>query len=152
MSDQSGISGVGAFALNILAPLAISTGSPLPSGAVGMPYEVQVQASGGVPSYAWSVASGALPGGVSLSASTGVISGTPASAGTFNFELAVSDQSGGKASGAFVIVVTTPLAISTEALSGGAIGTPYASTFAATGGSPPYTWSMTAQSGSLPLD
>jgi hypothetical protein len=42
-----------------------------------------------------------------------------------------------------------PLAVVTSALAGGALGTPYSVALAASGGKPPYTWSI--PSGSLPI-
>ncbi len=57
-------------------PLAISTTS-LPSGQEGVAYSTTLTATGGTTPYTWSLTSGALPAGLSLNASTGVISGTP---------------------------------------------------------------------------
>ncbi|CAN5141801.1 hypothetical protein BH18ACT12_BH18ACT12_15570 [soil metagenome] len=45
-------------------------------GTVGLVYSQSLVASGGTPPYAWSLVSGTLPQGLTLSAS-GVISGTP---------------------------------------------------------------------------
>lgn len=150
VADDAGRTKSKFLVLTVGTALAFVTTSPLTGGAVGIAYQEQLQATGGIPSYSWGVTSGTLPDGLSLSAINGAISGTPANAGTFNFQLSVSDQSGTKVSGTFVIVVTTPLTILTAApLPGGAIGTPYATTLTATGGSPPYTWSLTAQSGAL---
>jgi hypothetical protein len=56
--------------------LAITTAS-LPNAVVGTAYSTTLAASGGTTPYAWSILSGALPAGLSLNASTGVISGTP---------------------------------------------------------------------------
>ena len=53
------------------------TTSSLPNGAAGQAYSATLSASGGTPPYTWSLAANPLPSGLSLSASTGVISGTP---------------------------------------------------------------------------
>ncbi|HTO45284.1 MAG TPA: putative Ig domain-containing protein [Burkholderiales bacterium] len=58
------------------APLAITSPATLPAAQVGVPYSFTLTATGGTPPYAWSLASGSLPAGLSLSAS-GLISGTP---------------------------------------------------------------------------
>jgi hypothetical protein len=50
-------------------------------------------ATGGTPAYTWSITAGALPGGLTLAASSGIISGTPTATGTFNFTAAVTDNS-----------------------------------------------------------
>jgi len=69
--------------------LRITTASPLPLGAMGQPYSVQLEATGGTPPYSWSVTAGGLPAGLLLNANTGVISGTPSAAGTFGFTIQV---------------------------------------------------------------
>ena len=72
-------------------PLRI-TSAALQSGTNSTAYTAQLSATGGTPGYTWTVTSGALPAGVSLSASTGSITGTPTSAGSFPFTYAVSDS------------------------------------------------------------
>lgn len=68
------------------------------AGEIGAPYAaVPLSASGGVPPYAWSVASGALPDGLTLGAD-GSVSGGPTSAGSFTFAIQVTDASGATAS------------------------------------------------------
>ena len=71
-------------------PLAITTAS-LPGGRAASAYTATLQASGGSGSNVWSVASSALPTGVTLDASTGALSGVPSVAGTFTFTLKVPD-------------------------------------------------------------
>ena len=70
--------------------LAISTMS-LPAGMVGQGYSAQLNATGGTTPYAWTVASGALPAGLTLS-SSGVISGVPSAAGASTFSAKVTDM------------------------------------------------------------
>lgn len=79
-----------AMVLSSVPSLSISASS-LPSATVGAAYLAQLSASGGVASYTWSLSSGSLPAGVSLNASTGVISGTPTTSGTYSVTIAVSD-------------------------------------------------------------
>ena len=73
------------------APLAITTAS-LPSGTVSTIYTTTLAASGGITPYTWSLAGGTLPPGLTLS-STGVITGTPTTAGTSNFTVRATDAS-----------------------------------------------------------
>ncbi|MGE5112091.1 MAG: putative Ig domain-containing protein [Acidobacteriaceae bacterium] len=73
------------------SPLSITT-STLPGGTVGSNYSATVQATGGTGAYTWNVASGALPSGVTLSATTGQLSGTPGTAAQYNFTLQVTDS------------------------------------------------------------
>ena len=77
-----------------IAFLTITTTSPLPNGTLGTSYSVTLAASGGVPPYTWSVTAGSLPPGLSLDPSSGVISGTPTTAGAFSFTIQVKDGSG----------------------------------------------------------
>lgn len=129
------------------APLAITT-SALPGGAVGVPYGHTLAAQGGVQPYSWSIASGSLPPGLALSPSTGAITGTPVSPGTYSFTVRLTDGTTVTAK-PYTIQVAASLAITTESqLPQGVIGSSYSQSLAAAGGTPPYTWSVTA--GSLP--
>ena len=61
----------------VVPPLSITTSSP-PSCTVGVFYSFTMTATGGTPPYRnWLVLEGALPSGLALSTTTGVISGTP---------------------------------------------------------------------------
>ena len=84
--------GVESFGVTSAPKLSVSTGS-LPAATVGSAYSATLQAAGGIGASAWSI-TGALPAGLSLNAATGVISGTPTSAGNDTF---VADASNGVA-------------------------------------------------------
>ncbi len=79
-TDQNGVTGSDTYTLTINAAPTITTGSPLPAGTSGTPYSQQLAATGGTvvtPGvYTWSLTSGSLPPGISLS-SGGLLSGTP---------------------------------------------------------------------------
>jgi hypothetical protein len=64
---------------------------------VGKPYTFSLPASGGVLPYTFSITSGALPPGLTLNASTGVIAGTPTISGEFTFTAQVVDYRGNSA-------------------------------------------------------
>lgn len=72
--------------------ISITTASPLPSGVVGAASTIPLIASGGAGTLSWSVASGALPVGMTLNPSTAIISGTPTTAGTSTFTIRVQDS------------------------------------------------------------
>ena len=79
------------FTLNIgCAAINFSDSVQLPSGTAGRPYSRQLQAGGGQPPLSFSMAAGSLPPGLSLSPS-GLILGTPAAAGTYDFTVLVTD-------------------------------------------------------------
>jgi hypothetical protein len=63
------------------------------SGQVGSGYGATLTPSGGTGPYNWSIDSGGLPAGVTLNATTGQFSGTPTTAGTFNFSVKLVDTS-----------------------------------------------------------
>jgi hypothetical protein len=71
------------------APLLIATDA-LPNATYGVPYSQTLQAIGGKPPYTWGVASGSLPGVLSLSTS-GQITGSPSTGGTSSFMVKVTD-------------------------------------------------------------
>jgi hypothetical protein len=87
-------------------PLVITTTS-LPNGTRFVPYNAQVNVTGGVPGYQFSLLSGSLPAGVTLNSSTGVISGVPTAAGTFSFTVRVTDQAGNTTSRLYKIIIKT---------------------------------------------
>jgi hypothetical protein len=74
-----------------VVPVTITT-TTLPGGTVGSVYSTAVVASGGTGTLTWSVISGALPTGLTLNPSTGVISGTPTTQGTATFTIGVQDS------------------------------------------------------------
>jgi hypothetical protein len=63
----------------------------LPEVRVGSSYSQSLQITGGTSPYTWSITSGALPNGLLLNPSTGVISGTPITPGAFSFTVQVKD-------------------------------------------------------------
>jgi len=92
-------------------PALVVVTNTLTPGTVGIAYSVTLLASGGTSSgYSWSVSSGALPAGLSLS-TAGVISGTPSAAGSFPFTAKVTDSSAVTASASLSMTVAaaTPL-------------------------------------------
>lgn len=130
--------------------LAISTQS-VPNGTVNQSYTASITASGGYTPYSWSLASGNLPAGLTLNSSTGAITGIPTSAGTFSFTVKVTDASGQSATKSLSLTIAAnlpSLAIITGSLPSGTVNQTYSATVTATGGTAPYSWSITA--GSLP--
>ncbi len=138
-----------AVTLRVVSPLVVSTKS-LTTGVVGSTYAGMVHVAGGTPTYQWTVKSGSLPAGLTLSSSTGRITGTPKVSGTSNVELVVSDASSPAQfiTALMSIVVPYPIRIETQGLPGGIANTQYSTKLSAEGGSAPYTWSVL--SGTLP--
>jgi hypothetical protein len=134
-------------------PPALTLACSSASGEVGAPYDSHFVASGGYPPYVFS-STGTLPTGLALNPSTGEISGTPAVAGNVSFTAEVMDASGDPTqntvqSPCSITVTTppTPLALACPNSNDEELE-PYSSSLVATGGTPPYTF--TVSSGSLP--
>jgi len=132
------------------SPPAVST-TALSGGTVGAAYSATLQAIGGRTPYTWTLASGTLPAGLTLS-SAGAISGTPTTAATSSFTVQVKDSNNLTATKALSITVGTvagtPLAISTTSLGNGVVSQTFNTTIKVTGGKASYTFSLST--GSLP--
>ncbi len=127
--------------------LTIATTS-LPGGMQNSTYSTTLQATGGQTPYSWSLSSGSLPAGVALGAN-GTISGTPATAGQSSFTVLVTDAAHAQDAAALSIAVNSAqLTITTGSLPNGALNAAYSTALVASGGTTPYTWSISA--GSLP--
>jgi hypothetical protein len=139
------------LSITIATPLIITTTS-LADGVVGFPYTQALSATGGNANYTWTLGSGTLPAGLSLSVS-GVVSGTPTAVtpGT-SFTVQVQDTGTPQQTRAQLlsIRVAAPLVITTATLPAAKYGVAYNQTLAATGGIAPLKWSLAAGSGPLP--
>ncbi len=133
------------FAIAVTPSLAITTAT-LPDGTVGEPYADTLDALGAGPTANWGVASGALPAGLTL-LSSGVLSGTPTTAGTSDFTAQVNSGTQ-SATRALSVTIVAALVLNTASLPNGTAGNPYAQTLSASGGTGTYTWSVSA--GALP--
>ena len=82
------------FTVSFAAPALALTPATLPGENVGTLYSQQFSVSGGTAPYTFAVKAGALPAGVTLSAN-GLLSGLPASEGTFTFTVQATDATSG---------------------------------------------------------
>jgi len=98
----------------VAAP-TITSGAPT-SAAVGVAYRFSVVATG-EPAPTFRVSDGALPTGLSLNRDSGVISGTPAKAGTFTFTITAENGHDPAATAEYTITVA-PAASTAESGSG----------------------------------
>jgi hypothetical protein len=138
-------------ALFVMPPPSIVT-TDLPIATPTYIYNTTLQAAGGVQPLNWSLASGALPAGLSLN-SAGTIFGIPTTGGTSTFTLKVTDSSGAPGGAlstqqALNLTVVKVLTVPAASLPNGTVGIAYTTTLAYTGGTLPLTWSI--YSGSLP--
>jgi subtilisin family serine protease len=137
------------LSITVVGVLDITTTS-VPGGTVGQAYDQSVAATGGASPYTWTVLSGSLPPGLSLTSATpnASISGSPTTAGTYSFTVQVTDGPQTDSQALSIVVSPAPLTITTSSLPGGTVGQSYSQTLNATGGQTPYTWSVST--GSLP--
>src|ERR1700730_17171440 len=136
------------------APLAVTTSS-LPGGTAGSSYPATtLQASGGVSPYTWSLGYGTLPAGLNLAAG-GAISGTPTVAGSYPLTFVVTDSSPTPQTAKAALTLTISgspipvLTLTTTTLADATLNTAYSATLTASGGVPPYAFSL-ASGTSLP--
>jgi hypothetical protein len=105
VTDSKSTSSQKQTSITIIAlPLSIQTSS-IPFAVAGSSYAQQLAAIGGVQPYAWSVTSGGLPAGLALDSSSGLVSGSTGSKGSFSFIVTITDHVGSTTSKAFQLAV-----------------------------------------------
>ena len=140
-----GIAGSGSYTYNTGPALLFP--AP-PGGEVGAAYSDQLTVTGGTSPFTWSVSAGALPAGLTLGASTGLLSGTPTAAGSYSFTVKVTDHAGLSDTEAVSLPIIAGPSLSFPAPPAGWTNTVYTNTLTVSGGTGPYAWSVS--SGSLP--
>ncbi|WP_329426066.1 putative Ig domain-containing protein [Streptosporangium sp. NBC_01495] len=147
VTDASNVSTTRAVTL-VIAPLPVLTFPAPPSGEVNVAYSVPLTVTGGTAPYVWSVSAGSLPPGLTLNASTGVLSGTPTAGGTFSFSVRVVDAMNQSDTRTVSLVIAPLPTFTFSAPPPGQVGVAYSVPLTVSGGVTPYTWSVSA--GSLP--
>ena len=143
--DSKGDSSVATCSLPIAPPLPLQVSGTTPDGKVGQSYSGGFAATGGVPPFTWSVSSGSLPPGVTLASTTGVLGGTPLAAGTYTFQVTVTDLNQSSANVQGTINIAPTLVISTPAALPDAVGgMPYRQQLTVTSAVGAVTWSVAA--------
>jgi hypothetical protein len=130
-----------------IEPPPMITTTTVPDATLGAAYTAPITATGGVPPLSWSLSSGTLPKGLALgSSTTGTvnITGKATVAGVSTFTVTVTDATGASnTSGLLQIVVSSLAFTTTSPLPSGTVGVAYVGVqFAATGGTPPYAFSV----------
>ena len=136
----------------MVSAATISIGpASLPGGTSGTAYSQLLTPTGGTGPYTCSITAGALPAGISLPNNT--LTGTPASAGAYNFTVTCVDSFGNSGSKDYSLTIAAGnvLTIGPASMPAGTVGVAYVNqTMTATGGDGvgPYTYAVTA--GALP--
>jgi hypothetical protein len=147
VTDGDGQTATMAFNVTIAGDLSI-TGTPANFGTTTVAYsDSSLGHSGGQSPYAFSISSGALPPGLSMSTSTGAITGTPTTPGTYNFTVRVTDANASFASTALTITVAAFPALA-GALPDATNGVAYSASYTLSGGHTPVSYDISA--GTLP--
>ena len=161
VTDNDGQTASAGYAVAVVPPpappiaaLSLTTTS-LPDAEVGMAYGQSLSGTGGTTPYRWSISAGTLPAGLGLGRIAGTVSGTPSASGQDSFTVTLTDANGLTASKGYTLEVVAasaspgaPPSITTTSLPDGSDGSTYAVTPDGSGGTGPYTWSVT--NGSLP--
>jgi hypothetical protein len=164
VTDSNNLSGSANLTLTVGGAILIdcnscaSGTSHLPAGNPGVPYSATLSATGGIGPYSWCIvesngscdngSGGGLPPGLSIGASTGIISGTPTNPGIpTTFTVQVTDSETIPATAQTSLTVTI-IGVGTTTLADGTLYSPYTASVVAVGGLGPYTWTIT--SGQLP--
>jgi len=139
-TDANGCRGEREYTLLVACPTTTVNPTTLPTGTTGTAYNQTLTATGGAGSYSFAISSGALPAGLSL-ASNGNLTGTPASAGTYNFNVRATDANGCFGQRAYTLIINPAcslITINPATLPVAQVGLPYSQTFSASGGTAPY--------------
>jgi Putative Ig domain/Divergent InlB B-repeat domain len=116
---------------------------------VGQSYAQTNVASGGTGPYTYSLSAGALPVGTSLNTSTGTVSGTPTTSGPFSYTIKVTDssspaQTATQVSSGTIATAAQTLVLTATPSSATQVGQSYSQANVASGGTVPYTYSVSA--------
>jgi Cutinase/Regulator of chromosome condensation (RCC1) repeat/Putative Ig domain len=112
------VSGTVSVRINPGSSALTVTTTTLPAAVVTQPYTATLTATGGAAPLTWSIASGSLPPGLSLS-TAGSLSGTPSALGSTGFTVAVHDSTGATATAPLTLLVGGPGAIRAGSISAG---------------------------------
>jgi hypothetical protein len=146
------------FTISVVSSSLTIVQTSLPVAFQNQSYSTTLTAQGGLSPYTWSLGTNSVSG-LSIGASTGVLSGTPTNVpGTYSIVIIVTDSAGTTYQGTFSLTVAANLSIgdststgcsaATPALPNGVQGQSYTGTVCALGGQGPYAWALSA--GPLP--
>jgi hypothetical protein len=146
--DMVGVTASQTYTVTINPSIAITTGTLGNWTANQAGYTQTISATGGTGSIGYSVQSGTLPAGLTLS-TTGVLSGTPTTAGIFTFTVIATDTTRASANQSYTVTINPPVTLSPAGPTSWTVNVPgYNQTIVASGGIGVKTLVITA--GTLP--
>ena len=143
LTDATGATTSKSYTVTINPLPSITGPATLPTPwTAGNPYTpTTVTATGGTTAYKW--AASGLPTGLTINQNTGVISGTPSTAGTYSSAVVTMTDAAGATATITYSIVINPALVGPTTLPIGEQNVPYNYTVPASGGTPPYTWTTT---------
>jgi hypothetical protein len=150
-TDANGCTGTRDYTLTPVCPVISITPVSLAQGTVGTSFTRTLTATGGtLPHSSWTVITGALPDGLSLNASTGVISGTATAAANpaTSIVVRVNDANGCQGTQTISLQICPVVTLSPVSLAAGTVGTSYSQPISVSGGVTPHSFAVS--SGNLP--
>ena len=164
VTDSASNTATASLNVSIYSALALPASNSLPSGYTGVAYAGSVSGSGGSGSLSIAVTSALSPSdgtlATNVSSATVNVTGTPSTAATVSFSVKLTDTTTGNfITQTYSIQFTTPTPVNLPSPSSSVPGSAtvnqsYAGSINASGGVPPYTWSIngtTVTSGGLTL-
>ncbi len=106
VKDNAGSTASATFTVKVVANAVAITTTSLPNGTVGTAYSASLAASGGSTPLTWS-ASG-LPGGLSVSSTSGAVTGTPMAPGVFTVTATVKEAGGATGTKTYTVTISLP--------------------------------------------
>jgi len=147
-TDTYGCSGSQIYTVMVSCATITLSPASLPAGSIAVVYSNNITAVGGNGGYTFTVSSGSLPVGLSLS-SGGVLTGTSTTTGTANFDVTATDAFGCTGVNSYSISINcSTITIAPASLPPGVVTSNYTATISASGGNGPYTFTNII--GSLP--
>ncbi len=151
--DGDNFTGTENVTLTVNGPTLAVLPATLPAASTNVAYTQAFSASGGTSPYTWTE-TGALPTGVTWTAATATLAGTPTVSGTFPITIKVTDNTTGTGSPfsktvGYTLAVSAPtITITPATLPAATVAAAYSQSVAASGGTSPYTYTVTT--GALP--
>lgn len=153
-TDSYGTQGVGnTYTVGITRPTITVTPSSLSNATTGAAYSATITATGGVAPYVFSVTGNSLPAALTLANTTGLLSGIVVDNANspFNFTVTAYDSFNSPGNVNYSLTTTDPtILIGPSTIANGVVGVAYTQSLSSTGGTAPYTYSVTG--GTLPAN
>jgi hypothetical protein len=146
-TDSNGCSGTGAtYTLTIACQTITVTNPAVSTGTAATPFSQMFTQSGAIGSSTFSLASGTLPSGLTLS-TAGVLSGSPTQTGSFPITVKVTDANGCTGTGATytLVIACQTITVTNPVVTTGTVGTPFSQTFTQSGAAGTATFTTSSQ-------